>query len=540
MTTPGKPGRPNTNWERTFLAAFAETGNVTKAAAKAKVSRAHVYRTRLADPTFAEAYEEARQVAVMALESEAFDRALNGVTRWGMHEGKRFKVMQEYDNRVLTFLLAAHAPERYRENYQPPPTKGGDPTFMLPADVIAPSFLDAYDDIKARAHTEYVFHGGRGSTKSSFISLVIPWLLGHHPDMHALVMRQVKDTLRDSVYSQLVWAVNELGLEDQFKFTVSPLEITYVPTGQKIYFRGGDEPGKLKSIKPAFGYIGILWLEELDQFHGPEAVRNIEQSAIRGGDEAYIFKSFNPPRSAASWANKYVQIPKASQFRHKSTYLELGSRVRWLGQVFVDEAEHLKEINPTAYEHEYLGVANGTGGLVFENVQLRAIPDAEVAQFDRVLHGLDFGYYPDPAAYNRVHYDAARMTLYIFAEYRAHKQSNRDLYDALVARGLTPEDLLIADSAEPKSIGDLRDYGASSRGAEKGPESVKYSMKWLQSLRAIVIDPVRCPETAQEFLDYELEQDKDGNFISAYPDRNNHQIDAVRYACNLIWRRRGQ
>jgi len=318
------------------------------------------------------------------------------------------------------------------------------------------------------------------------------------------------------------------------------LEITYLPTGQKIFFRGADEPGKIKSIKPAFGYIGIAWFEELDQFHGPEAVRNIEQSAIRGGDLAYIFKSFNPPRTLANWANKYIRIPKETQYQHKSTYLDLGNRMRWLGKVFVEEAEHLKIVNPGAYEHEYLGVANSAGGLVFENVQIRKITDEEIAQFDRVLHGLDFGYYPDPAHYTRMHYDAARRVLYIFGEVRRWKASNRALYDALVEYGLTPEDLLICDSAEPKSVADFREYGASARGAEKGPESVTYSIKWMQGLTAIVIDPERCPYAAEEFLEYEYEQDPDGNYISEYPDRNNHAIDSARYGANLIWRRRGQ
>lgn len=423
--------------------------------------------------------------------------------------------------------------------------------YELPIGVIAPSFVDAYDDIHDHLHTEYVFYGGRGSTKSTFVSLAILWLIKNNPLMHVLALRQVKDTLRDSVFSQLQWSINELGLEAEFKLTVSPMEITYLPTGQKIFFRGADEPGKIKSIKPTFGYIGGLWFEELDQFHGEEAIRKIEQSAIRGGDVAYVFKTFNPPRSAANWVNRYIKIPKATKYLHKSTYLDLGSRIKWLGKAFVEEAEHLKAVNPQAYEHEYLGVANSAGGLVFENVQLRAITDDEIygalqpdgsriGGFDRVLHGLDWGFYPDPAHYVRCHYDAARMTLYIFGEVRRLKSSNRQMWDALVAYGVTPEDTLIADSAEPKSIADFREYGASCRPAEKGPESVRYSMKWLQSLAAIVIDPERAPESADEFISYEYEQDKDGNVISEYPDANNHAIDAVRYATNLIWRRRGQ
>lgn len=412
--------------------------------------------------------------------------------------------------------------------------------FELPASCLAPRFLDAYDDIRDHNNTEYVFSGGRGSTKSSFISLALVYLLKHNPDMHAIALRQVANTLRDSVYSQIVWAISELGLDSEFKTTTSPLEITYLPTGQKIYFRGADEPGKIKSIKPAFGYIGTAWFEELDQFHGPEAVRNIEQSAIRGGDLAYIFKSFNPPRTAANWVNKYVQIPKANQYLHHSTYLELGSRIRWLGRPWVEEAEHLKTVNPTAYEHEYLGIANGTGGMVFDNVQLREIAAGEIEQFDRVLHGVDWGYFPDPWAWNKCHYDAARMTLYIFDELRVFRAGNQETADKLRERGVGPDDLIIADSAEPKSVADYRAHDLAARGAEKGPESVKYSMKWLQSLAAIVIDPARCPHTAEEFINYELEMDNNGEFISEYPDRDNHHIDAVRYATNLIWKRRGQ
>lgn len=438
----------------------------------------------------------------------------------------------------------------------------------IPADLIAPPFLAAYRDIRDRKHTEYVFYGGRGSTKSSFVSLAIIWLLVSNPTLHALALRQVANTLRDSVYAQLVWAINELsnyfpGLADDFKCITTPLEIEYRPTGQKIYFRGADDEGKIKSIKPAFGHIGIAWFEELDQFHGEEGVRKIEQSVIRGGDLAFIFKSFNPPRTVNNWANKYVKIPKASRLLHHSSYTDVPPE--WLGKPWLDEAEFLKQINPQAYEHEYLGLANGTGGMVFENVQIRKITDEEIAQFDRVLHGLDWGYFPDPAHYTRCHYDAARHTLYIFGEYRAWKTSNRVLYDALMEMALTPEDMIIADSAEPKSVADFRQYsadgralldaegrpvlergkpvmvyGPSCRPAEKGPESVKYSMKWLQSLTAIVIDNERCPYAADEFLAYEYEQDKDGNYISEYPDRDNHAIDSTRYGTNMIWKRRGQ
>lgn len=424
-----------------------------------------------------------------------------------------------------------------------------DQPFVLPADVIAPSFLDAYRDIAQHKHTEYIFNGGRGSTKSSFVSLAIIYLLKNNPGIHVLATRQVAATLRDSVYGQLQWAINELGLVDEFKCITNPMEIEYLPTGQKIFFRGADDPNKIKSIKPVFGHIGVLWFEELDTFHGQEAIRKIEQSVIRGGDEAFIFKSFNPPQTANNWANKYIQIPKVTQYQHKSDYRTVP--VEWLGKTFIEEAEHLKNVNPRAYDHEYLGIVNGTGGQIFENVTIRRITDEEIngtpdgygntsGGFDRVLHGLDWGFYPDPNHYSRVHYDAARMTLYIFGEVRKWKTSNRDMHTAIAQYGYDNADLLIADSAEPKSVADFREYGATCRGAEKGKDSVKYSMKWLQSLKEIVIDNERAPYSAEEMLDYQFEMTKDGELITAYPDKNNHAIDSVRYATNLIWKQRGQ
>ena len=412
----------------------------------------------------------------------------------------------------------------------------GAKDFSVPAYMLAPNYIDLYRDIREHKHTEYVLHGGRGSLKSTFTSEVSIELLINNPTVHMLATRQVGNTLRDSVFAQLRWAIGEMGLEDKFRHTLTPLEIEYLPTGQKIYFRGGDDPIKIKSIKPAFGYIGILWFEELDQYHGPEPVRSIEQSAIRGGDLSWIFKTWNTSRTINNWTNKYIQIPKETQFRHHSTYLTVPPE--WLGKTFLEEASHLKAVNPLAYEHEYMGVANGTGGRVFENVKIKPISNEQIAEFDRVLHGADWGYFPDPFSYGKMHYDAARMTLYIFDEYRANKQSNKQAWEAI--KDKVGNGLLIADSSEPKSVADLRAYGANIRGAEKGPDSVDYSMKWLQSQVAIVIDAKRCPYHAEEFLNYELEMDKDGEYISAYPDKANHAIDDARYATNLIWRQRGK
>ena len=182
---------------------------------------------------------------------------------------------------------------------------------------------------------------------------------------------------------------------------------------------------------------------------------------------------------------------------------------------------------------------NGDGGAVFENLELREITDEEIGRFDRVYNGLDWGYYPDPWAFNRAAYDPARLTLYIFAEATRFKAGNRQTAQVLKDMGLGPDDLITADSAESKSVKDYQEYGLLCRGAVKGPGSVDYSHKWLQSLAKIVIDPGRCPDTAREFSEYEFQRDKDGNISSGYPDRNNHHIDAVRYALETVWKRRG-
>lgn len=408
----------------------------------------------------------------------------------------------------------------------------------IAANLIAPAFSSVLFDIQEHEHSEYVLPGGRGSTKSSFISLNIVDLIMRYENMHACVMRQVGDTMRSSVYQQVLWAISALGLDDEFNCTVSPLEITRIKTGQKIYFRGADDPGKIKSIKVPFGYIGIVWFEELDQFSGEEAVRKIEQSVIRGGDVAYKFKSFNPPKSAQNWANKYLKVPREDRLVTESTYLTVPKK--WLGKQFLDDAEFLKETNPTAYENEYLGAVNGTGGNVFDNVKIREITDEEIKTFDRIYCGVDWGWYPDPFAFTKMTYIASQHRLIIFDEYRCNRQSNEQTANALKEKGITANDLIICDSAEMKSIGDYRAFGLLARAAEKGPGSVEYSMKWLQSLNEIVIDNKRCPETAKEFLDYEYERDKEGNVISGYPDKNNHSIDSVRYACQRIYRNRGQ
>lgn len=406
------------------------------------------------------------------------------------------------------------------------------------SDVIGPAFYELARDVFKHRHTHYDLSGGRGSMKSSAVSELVVLLIMSQPLTHALVLRKVANTIRDSVYAQYMWAIEKLGVAAYWDAKVSPLELIYKPTGQKIMFRGADDPMKIKSIKVPFGYIAVTHFEEKDQFAGRAEIRNILQSTMRGGSTFWNFESYNPPISRDNWANIDRMEDRPDRYRHKSTYLE--APPEWLGEQFLMEAEHLKQTNERAYRHEYLGEPVGTGGNVFENINAREITDEEIKHFDRIYNGVDWGYYPDPWAFNRMHYDAARRTLYIFDEMQTNKKGNRETADMLIAHGITYNDRITADSAEKKSVDDYRSYGLDCRAAVKGPGSVEYSMKWLQALKEIVIDPKRCPRTWKEFSSYEYERNKDGEIISGYPDRDNHHIDAVRYALESVWRRRGQ
>lgn len=406
------------------------------------------------------------------------------------------------------------------------------------SDIISPAFRDSHCAIKSGKINELVEKGGRGSTKSSFVSVELLLLLIKNPECHAVVMRKVANTLRTSVYAQMQWAIDALGLTRKFRCTKQPMEMTYLPTGQKIMFFGLDDPGKIKSLKVPFGYVGIAWFEELDQFAGPEEIRNVEQSLLRGGSFSFAFKSFNPPAMSRNWANRYAMESKHGKLVHHSSYLT--TPAQWLGQRFIDDAEHLKATNETAYRHEYLGEVVGSGTQVFENLRIEQITDAQIDNFDRITSGVDWGWYPDPWAWNRMHYDAGRRTLYIFDELTRRRTSNRDTAELLLTR-IPDDELVIADSAEPKSISDYVSYGLRCRGVEKGPGSVEYRHKWMQSLSAIVIDPVRCPDTCKEFSEYEYERDKKtGEVLEGYPDVDNHHIDAVSYGLFRTWKRRGK
>jgi phage terminase large subunit len=220
-------------------------------------------------------------------------------------------------------------------------------------------------------------------------------------------------------------------------------------------------------------------------------------------------------------------LTREDRLTHHSTYLSVPRE--WLGEQFIIEAEHLRSTKPSAYEHEYMGEVTGTGGEVFNNVQIRPISDEEIEDFYNIRRGLDFGYSIDSLSYNVMHYDRKHKRLYIYHELYKVGLSNRSAFEHIWAENAKNE-LIKADSAEPKSINELAQYGLKVYPVKKGPDSVDYGIKFLQDLEAIIIDDVRCPETAREFLTYELDKDANGNFKATYPDRNNHSIDSTRYA----------
>ena len=408
---------------------------------------------------------------------------------------------------------------------------------------IGPAFYTLHNDIKNHRHTYYDLTGGRGSLKSSFVSVEIihNMMKKENRKKHAVVYRKVGDTLETSVYAQIEWAIDILGVSHLWKLTKSPMRAEYLPTGQRIIFKGLDKAAKSKSIKVPFGYIGYLWFEEFDEFAGEEEIRKVQQSVIRGGDDFIVFKSMNPPKSKRNWANDYIDKEKLKNDTVVSHTTYLQAPKEWLGKQFIDDAEWLKEINPKAYEHEYLGIAVGTGTEVFDNLEIRRITDDEITRFDKLYRGVDWGWYPDHFHYGCMYYDKARMILYIFEEFRTNKMKNPDTAEVLKDEyNVGRYDIVTCDSAEEKSVADYRAFGINARAAEKGPGSVRYGMKWLQSLVKIVIDPIRCPETAKEFKKYEYVLDKEGNPTSAYPDADNHSIDAVRYGLETVWKRRGQ
>lgn len=424
--------------------------------------------------------------------------------------------------------------------------------------IFAKKYNEIFRWIMKHEKERYTFTGGRASCKSSFISLIIVILIVMNPRYNALILRKTAKNLRRSVFEQIVWAIDVLGLRSRFKIPRSQtaaLPITYTRkdgSTQQIIFAGCDDPEKIKSIKVANGYFAILWVEEKTEFN-PAELQNIKISALRGGNKFFIFESYNPPSAARHWCNREANTHDPNRAVFHTTYLDIPRD--WLGDAIMHDIEQTKKTNKRAYENIYLGIATGTGRAIFENIELREITDEEIAAFDYVYNGIDWGYYPDPFAWGRMSYDARKATLYIYDELYLYKHGNIQASNALKKylesqcldadgqpRFNVMTDRIEADSAEPKSVNDFYKWGWNIRGAKKGAGSLDAGYKWLQGLTAIVIDPERAPKIADEFTLYEHEIDKrTGEIMTGYPQgQPDHGMALVRYALEPVWRHGGE
>lgn len=418
--------------------------------------------------------------------------------------------------------------------------------------LIGRDFFRPHMLIAREAQTEFWCKGGRGSLKSSWASIELVRHIEEHPGEHAAAVMKRKNSLRDAVYAQVVWAIHELGLDDEYEMPVSTLKIRKKSTGQVIFFAGCDDPHKSKGLKPPFGFIGFLWFEEADQFKGMSEIRTVRQSAARGGERTFVVYTYNPPRTRDNWANREADRRKETgEEVFDSCYLD--APPEWLGAQFVADAEDLKETDEQAYRHEYLGEPVGYGGQIFDRVEFREVTDEEIATFERLHAGQDFGWFPDPWAFTLSEWQPGQHRVITFAELGGNKVLPPDAA-AMIRSALTWSDgknpdgsqkepiyhrlRVLSDDAAPDQIQAQRDEGVDARSAGKGGLRTM-SYRFLQSV-AWVIDPKRCPSLAQEVREAEFDIDENtGEYSGDYPDGNDHWIDATRYAFMDVVTRRG-
>lgn len=400
------------------------------------------------------------------------------------------------------------------------------------SELIPSHFHNLWRATKNERILNVVAKGGRGSGKSSDISIIIVQLIMRYP-MNAVVVRKTDNTLATSVFEQIKWAIEVQKVTHLFKVKVSPMEITFLPRGNRIIFRGAQNPERLKSLKDSRFPFSIMWIEELGEFKTEDEVTTLTNSMLRGElDKGLFYKfyfSYNPAKRKQHWANKKYEtsVQPDNTFVHHSTYLDNP----YISKQFVDEALSSKQRNEMRYRWEYLGEAIGSGVVPFNNLEIEPIPQDMVDNFDNIRNAVDFGYAADPLAFVRWHYDKKHRKIYAIDEYYGTQISNRQLAKWLWDKGYQSDEIY-ADRAEPKSIDELKkEHGIKRiKGVKKGPDSVEYGEQWLDDLDAIVIDPKRTPNIAKEFENIDYQTDKDGNIRPRLEDKDNHTIDATRYA----------
>ncbi|MCK8098704.1 PBSX family phage terminase large subunit [Bacillus sp. 2CMS4F] len=381
-----------------------------------------------------------------------------------------------------------------------------------------------------------VVKGGRGSKKSTTTALNIIYRMMQFPQANTLVVRKVFKDHKDSTYAQLKWAIRRLKVEHLWEWTKSPLEIRYKPTGQKILFRGLDDPMSVTSITVDVGYLCWAWFEEAYQILNEDDFNKVDMS-IRGELPPGYFKqitlSFNPWNEKHWLKRRFFDVQDNNILALTTNY----KCNEFLGDDDRQLFDWMKKNNLRRYKIEGLGEWGIAEGAIFTNWREFAFDRFEIAKREGIksAFGLDFGFTTDPSALACSLVDIKNRELYIFDEMYKPGLLNNEIAETITDMGYRKE-LIIADSAEQKSIAELRKYGLKKiKPAEKGPDSIKAGIQFLQQF-TIFIHP-KCSNAAMEFSNYVWDKNKDGKLINKPIDEYNHFIDALRYSMEPIKKR---
>lgn len=370
-----------------------------------------------------------------------------------------------------------------------------------------------------------VCKGSRASKKSTTTAMNLIYRIMEYPMSNALVVRKTYRTLLDSCYAQLKWAVVRLGVKKYFDFKLSPLEIIYKPTGQKILFRGLDDPLKVTSVTVDVGSLCFLWIEEAYEIMSESDFDMLDES-IRGevpkGHFKQITLTFNP-WNERHWIKGRFFDKKDNDILAITTNYTCNE---WLDKSDLNVFERMKENNPRRYQVAGLGNWGIVDGLVYENFEERFFTLEDIKDYKTVA-GLDFGYTNDPTAFFIGFLDKKGSILYVWDEMYSKGLSNKKIYENIKNMGYSKEKIT-GDSAEPKSIDELKGYGLRIKGAKKGKDSILNGIQWIQDLK-IIIHP-RCNNFLTEISNYQWDKDKFGKALNRPIDDFNHLLDAMRYA----------
>ena len=379
-----------------------------------------------------------------------------------------------------------------------------------------------------------VCKGSRGSKKSKTTALWHIVKLMQYPLANALVVRKVERTLRDSCFSDLKWAIHKLGVDAYWKATTSPMELTYTPTGQKIIFRGLDDPLKITSISVPVGFINFVWIEEAYEINKESDFDMLDES-VRGELPDGYFKritvTFNPWNERHWLKARFFDNPSEDTLSMTTTY----QCNEWLDESDLKLFEEMKKRNPRRYQVAGLGNWGVTEGIVYENWKEEVFTLSEVKDCVTVA-GLDFGYTNDPTALFVGFLNTSEKKLYVWDELYKKGLSNKRIYEEISDMGYSKEKIT-ADSAEPKSIDELKGYGLRVSPAKKGKDSILNGIQWIQDLE-IIIHP-RCVNFLTEIGSYTWKEDKFGRKLNEPVDDANHLMDAMRYALEKYIRNKG-